>query len=258
MSNIFENPRFHSLANQGLSMPEQGSQEWLDGRKGRITGSKPSSLFFDFKQESDWDEILEKWFGDTTEQFDQVSKERMKWGSDHENSAVAVIIDHYPTAHFFECPQIEIDDVYAVSPDGALVILNEDGTHQEHYNVEIKCPGRYGKGGIQTPEQMKTYLEKKWSFPAGYYMTQVHQEMAGQKADKTLFVAWTPLLTRTWHIPFDQSYWDLCLEVFENFRKKNVPFEVMYAKVKKLERRSRGLACSCRDTLVEIHHESSI
>ena len=258
MSNISQNPRFHSLADQGLSMPEQGTQAWLDGRKGKITGSKPSSLFFDFKQESDWDTILEKWSGDTVEDFDQMSKDRMAWGSKHEDTAAAVILDHFPNAQFYECPQININDVYAVSPDGALVLMNEDNTPKEHFNVEIKCPGRYGAGGQQTPEQMKKYLEKKWDVPAYYYMTQVHQEMVGQKADQTLFVAWTPLLTRTWRIPFDKSYWDLCLEVFENFRNKNVPFDVMYSKVQKLMRRSRGLAYSCKDSLTEIHHEISI
>lgn len=258
MSNISENPRFHTLADQGLSMPEQGTQEWLDGRKGKITGSKPSSLFFDFKQPSDWDMILDKWFGDYVEEFDQLSKDRMAWGSTHEDTAAAVVLDHFPTAHFFECPQININDVYAVSPDGALIVLNEDGTHKEHYNVEIKCPGRYGVGGVQTPEQMQMYLQKKWPVPAYYYMTQIHQEMVGQSAGQTLFVAWTPILTRMWTIQFDQSYWDLCVEVFENFRKKNVPFEVMYSKVQKLVRRSRGLAYACKDTLVEIHHESSI
>jgi len=253
MSNIFENSRFHSLADQGLSMPEQGTQEWLDGRKGRITGSKPSSLFFDFKQESDWDEILEKWFGDKKEDFDDTSIKRMAWGSKHEDTAAAVILEYFPAGHFFECPQINMNDVYAVSPDGALVLLNEDGSHRKHFNVEIKCPGRFSKTGQeQTDEQMKDYVQKRWDVPASYYMTQIHQEMAGQNAAETLFVVWTPLLTRMWTIPFDQDYWDLCLEVFENFRLKNVPFNVMYAKVEKLKRRSRGIAYSCKDTLVEI------
>lgn len=258
MSNIFERPNFHSLASQGLSMPEQGTQEWLDGRKGRITGSKPSSLFFDFKQPSDWDAILDKWFGDSVEDFDQLARDRMQWGSTHEDTAVGVIMDHFPTAHFYECAQININDVYAVSPDGAMIVFNEDGTEQEHFNVEIKCPGRYGKGGVQTPQQMAEYLEKKWQAPAYYYMTQVHQEMAGQNAAQTLFVAWTPTRTRMWRIPFDKPYWELCLEVFENFRKKDVPFDVMYSKVKKLARRSRGVAYACQDSMVEIHHDSAI
>jgi len=253
MSHIFENPRFHSLADQGLSMPVQGTQEWLDGRKGRITGSKPSSLFFDLKQESDWDDILERWFGDKREDFDDTSIKRMAWGSKHEDTAAAVILDYFPTGHFFECPQINMTDVYAVSPDGALLLLNEDGSHRKHFNVEIKCPGRFSKSGQeQTDEQMKEYVQKRWGAPASYYMTQIHQEMAAQNAAETLFVVWTPLLTRMWTIPFDQGYWNLCLEVFENFRLKNVPFDVMYAKVDKLKRISRGVAYGCKETMVEI------
>ena len=253
MSNIYENPRFHSISEQGLSMPEQGSQEWLDGRKGRITGSKPGDLFFNFKQESDWNEILEKWFTDKDENFDKLARDRMAWGTKHEDTAAGVVLDYFPNGHFFECAQINIDDVYAVSPDGALILLNEDGSHADHFNVEIKCPGRFGKDGKeQTPEQMCEMLRKKWDVPAFYYMTQIHQEMAGQNAKKTLFVTWTPAETRMWVVHFDQDYWNLCLEVFENFRLKNVPFDVMYAKVDKLKRRSRGIAYGCKDTMIQI------
>ena len=93
--------RIYSLSDQGLSMPEQGTQEWLDGRKGRITGSKPGNLFFNFKQESDWDEILEKWFGDAVENFDAVARKRMAWGSKHEDTAVQVIVDNIPTMYHY-------------------------------------------------------------------------------------------------------------------------------------------------------------
>ena len=69
----------YSLSDQGLSMPEQGTEEWLKGREGRITGSKGGDLFFNFKQESDWDTILTKWFGCEREDFDAVSRRRMDW-----------------------------------------------------------------------------------------------------------------------------------------------------------------------------------
>lgn len=38
---MWANRNFHTLKDQHLAeAPEQGSQEWLEGRKGRITGSK--------------------------------------------------------------------------------------------------------------------------------------------------------------------------------------------------------------------------
>lgn len=243
----------YSLSDQGLmDAPEQGSEAWLAGRVGRITGSKPGDLYFNFKQESDWDDILEKWFSDTREEFDAVSKKRMAWGSKHEDTAVNVIVDHIPNSHFFECPQIPIDDVYAASPDGAVVVLNKAVDKQTalsasfaledvawHANVEIKCPG----GGIgKTYEEMADVVRKKWKRAAPYYMMQIHQEMAAQKTKETLFVTWTPLLTRMWRIPFDASFWNLCLEVFENFRLKNVPFDVMFSKVQTLKRRCFGVS----------------
>lgn len=248
----------YSLSDQNLCMPEQGSDEWLRGREGKITGSKGGDLFFNFKQESDWDTVLDKWFGSEREVFDAVARSRMDWGSNHEICAARKIVENIPGAHFFECPQIEINDVYAVSPDGALVVLREGASEPYglgdvawHANVEIKCPG----GGIgKTFPEMREYVQKKWKRPASYYMTQVHQEMCGQNVNETLFVVWTPLFTRMWRIPFDAAYWDYCLEVYENFRKKDIPFEVMLSKVDLLKRRSWGV--SNVPIWKEIHHEA--
>ncbi len=244
----------YSLQDQGLgAAPEQGSEAWLAGRVGRITGSKPGDLYFNFKQESDWDEILEKWFGDKREEFDAVAKKRMAWGSKHEDTAVNVIVDNIPNCHFFDCPMIPINDVYAASPDGAVVVLNKQYSKEEvltkgiltkddvawHANVEIKCPG----GGIgKTWSEMAAVVKKKWKTAAPYYMIQIHAEMAEQKTKWTLFVVWTPLLTRMWKIPFNESFWNLCLEVLENFRHKNIPFEVMKSKVEALKKRCFGVS----------------
>jgi hypothetical protein len=234
----------YSLKEQGIgAQPEQGSPEWLAGRIGRITGSKPSDLYFNFKCESDWDKILENWFGNKVEKFDEVSKARMAWGSKHEDTAVNVIVDSIPRSHFFECPMIPIDDVYAASPDGAIVVQNEDESTSWWANVEIKCPG----GGVgKTPEEMAAIVRKKWKTPAPYYMIQIHQEMVAQTTNETLFVVWTPLLTRMWRIPFNESFWNLCLDVLENFQVKNkderIPYEVMQSKVQNLKSRCFGVS----------------
>ena len=236
---MWANRNFHTLKDQGLAeAPEQGSQEWLEGRKGRITGSKSGDLFFNFKKEEDWDVILDKWFGDTVEDFNDVAKSRMAWGSKHEDTAVTVILDSIPGSHFFECPQINIDEVYAVSPDGAIIVLNDDKTPLWWNNCEIKAPG----GGVgKTPEEMKAMLLKKWKLPASYYSVQILQEMVGQNASETLFVAWTPLLTRMWRIKFDQDFWNVALDVLESFRLKSVPFEVMQSKINKMKRMCWGI-----------------
>lgn len=236
--------RIWTLQDQGLTAPEQGTQAWLDQREGRITGSKPSNLFFQFKTESDWDEILSLWSGETHEEFDETSKKRMAWGSTQEDTAVHAIVDNIPHSVFFDCPLMPIDDVYAASPDGAIIVTEEDGkTPAWHANVEIKCPGRFSRDGKEnSPEEMRKMVLKKWKSPAFYYMVQIHMEMVAQRAKETLFVVWTPLLTRMWRIPFDAGYWQLCLDTLESFRQKSVPFEVMRSKVDKLRRRSMGVA----------------
>ena len=64
---------------------------------------------------------------------------------------------------------------------------------------------------------------------------QIHLEMAAQNVQETLFVCTVPTLSRFWLIKFDQEYWNLCIEVLENFRLKNVGFEVMLSKINKLK-----------------------
>ena len=100
---MWANRNFHTLKDQGLANAhEQGSQAWLDGRKGRITGSKPSTLFFNFKEEKDWDTILEQWFGDKKEDFDEIALARMAHGTHFEDISVKVILDSIPGSEFFE------------------------------------------------------------------------------------------------------------------------------------------------------------
>ena len=77
---------------------------------------------------------------------------------------------------------------------------------------------------------MRDMILKKWKTAAPYYMIQIHMEMAAQGVSETLFVVWTPLLTRMWKIPFNRSFWNLCLEVLENFRQK---LKNMQSKLKK-------------------------
>ena len=52
-------------------------------------------------------------------------------GSKHEDTAVNMIVDHILNAHFFECPMIPINDIYAASPDGAVVVLHESRTKEQ-------------------------------------------------------------------------------------------------------------------------------
>jgi hypothetical protein len=232
--------RIWTLQDQHLTSPEQGSDAWLEQRKGRITGSKPSNLFFQFKSPEDWDAILQLWSGDLREEFDETSKKRMAWGSNQEVTAIQAIVDHVPNSVVFDCPMMPINDVYAASPDGALIVFEDDQlTPKWHANIEIKCPGKFTSTGQEnSPEDMKKMVQKKWKIPAFYYMIQIHMEMVAQHTSETLFVVWTPLLTRMWRIPFDRNYWNLCLETLESFRHKSVSYEVMRAKIDKLRRRS--------------------
>ena len=68
--------------------------------------------------------ILQKWLGNEKEDFDDVAFARMAWGV-NEDTAVKVIVDNIPGSHFFECPQIEINDVYAASSDGSIAVLKD-------------------------------------------------------------------------------------------------------------------------------------
>lgn len=226
-----------SLAQLGSKSPEQGTPEWLDLRKGRITGSKPASLMFDLcpsKQhtptEDDWICLWEEWFaGRAKKPFTEEAVARMNYGSVTEDIAAEAVVKAMPGSIFIERPLIPINSLFAASPDGLLLQfkLDENGDFVrplqliKKWNLEIKCPLYECKD--DKVECIKKMKKKKT--PQYYYAAQIHFEMLAQGVKDTIFFNYTPHRSHLWKMTWDDEIWKKTLAVLLAFKEKACSFE---------------------------------
>ncbi len=201
-----------SLKQLGSKSPEQGTQEWLDQRKGLITGSKPAGLTFDllpnktrnfYPTENDWQNCLEEWFGDKKKHFPPEALKRMDYGSKTEYTAAAALLSAIPNSVFYERPLIKINDLYSASPDGFLIEYNKFNQPLNYYNVEIKC---VLYECINDKELCIKKMKQKKAFPY-YYAGQILMEMLAQNSLETLFICYTPYRSHIWKCKFNNELW---------------------------------------------------
>jgi len=192
----------------------QRTSAWFRFRKGRMTGSKFSNLFFT-NTEEELDILRDRIFHDgPKEKFDAASLVRMNWGSQHEDHAAAEMIQAFPNMIGFESSIVAHPTVswIAASPDGTLALLDTDTGTYTHINCEIKCPAPKDGKILQKP------------YPHYYYMPQIHMEMICTGTRTTIFVIWTPKTTRMWAVQFDQGFHDAMVELTVAFKEKSCTF----------------------------------
>ena len=226
-----------SLAQLGSRSPEQGTDEWLDQRKGRITGSKPAGLIFDLLSgrdstptEGDWTRIWEEWFaGRKAPPFSEDAIARMQYGSVTEDVAAMALVKAIPGAIFFERPLIEINKILAASPDGYIVqfAVNDDGSFKKplqplkYYNLEIKCPL------FELRDNARECIEKmkKKKLMQYYYVGQIHFEMMANNVRETLFINYTKHRSHIWKVKWDEEIWRHTLAVVTAFKDRACSFQ---------------------------------
>jgi len=216
-------PKWFSIQKVAKTRTHQASQplvqrtpEWFRFRKGRMTGSKFSNLFFT-DTEKELDVLRDRIFHDgPKEKFDEASLARMNWGSQHEDHAAAEMIQAFPNLIGFESSIVAHPTVewIAASPDGTLALLDADAGTFTHLNCEIKCPA--------PKEDTGKVLQK--AHPHYYYMPQIHMEMVCTGTRTTIFVIWTPETTRMWAVEFDQGFHDAMVELTVAFKDKSCTF----------------------------------
>jgi len=221
----------------------QGSEEWFEKRKHKMTGSKPSSIFFECKDEAGYHNMWSIIFGDKKPpEFDEKQQKAVNWGSDMEDVAAERFYKTLPGTIVYETSIIDHPsfDWIAASPDGYIVRVETDESGQavrplqviERTNFEIKCPGshlRDANGEVMPYEMAKALMKKK--NPPFYYLTQLHFEMVALGTPVTYFYMWTPWFSRVWKIHFDHAYWEESMSVLDAFRRKELPWEVLGAKI---------------------------
>lgn len=159
---------------------EQGSQEWLELRKGKVTASGVADVLAKTKtgvSASRGNYLIELAIQRVTGVIEEsYTNAAMQWGKDHEATARALyeaqtgifvdqiaFVDH-PTIEWFGC-----------SPDG---LVGTDGL------VEIKCPNS------------KTHWEYfKKNSPPNNYIIQMQAQMACTNAQWCDFVSYDPRFT---------------------------------------------------------------
>ena len=234
---------FVTLKQQLTSMgPEQGTDEWFEKRKHKMTGSKPSSIMFDCTDEAGYNKLHAQIFGDLPrDEVNESQRAAMDWGTNNEDTACLKFIDLMPGTIVYETSIIDHPTIpwMAASPDGYIVRLAHDnGTIKTPHEVveraafEIKCPGsRYRDAdGVPMPDAMMKDLMKKKS-PPYYYLAQVHFEMVMLGTPVTYFYMWTPWYSKVWKINFDKVYWEETVSTLKAFKEKNIPFPFMKAKI---------------------------
>lgn len=236
---------FITLSQQGGNAgPEQGTPEWFNNRKNKMTGSKPSSIMFDCVDQESYDRLWGQYFGgEPAPEFDETQQAAVDWGSNMEDVACLEFIRQMPGTFVFETSLIDhpIYKWMAASPDGYIVRFKTDDNKQlikplqvlERAAFEIKCPGsryRDSEGNVQ-PDVMMKSLEKKAN-PPYYYMAQVHFEMVMLGVSTTYFYMWTPWYSKMWKIDFDHDYWVQTVGVLKAFYEKEIPFKCLFSKIK--------------------------
>lgn len=230
-----------SLQNENAG-PEQGTEEWFELRKGRMTGSKPSTIMFECTDEESYNRLWAQYFGGVkAPDFNESQQALVDWGKEKEDVACAEFIKQMEDTIVFETSLIPhpVYDWMAASPDGYIVRLErENGEFVKPHKVieraafEIKCPGsrfRDHEGNVIPSAMMKDLMKK--NNPPYYYLTQCHFEMVMLKTDVTYFYMWTPWYSKVWKIHFDKDYWVQTVQVLKAFTEKKIPFKVLQAKI---------------------------
>jgi len=202
--------RFFSLADQGIDEPEQLSPEWFERRRGKLSGSKLSQFLFIKTQEERvkfYEEVFE---GRKKDPFTPEQQKWVKWGRDHEDFALRVLIDNVPNLFAMEAPMVQHSSVQwlASSPDGFYHLTDDLGNSYEQGCIEIKCPGKSRRCNTKT-----TY----------YYVPQMYLEMACSGNDKVIFCSWGPKKCRAWKLEFDNELWDLLCQMMVDLKHTKTP-----------------------------------
>lgn len=205
------------------SVVEQRTKEWFHMRRKRLTGSATSSLLF-FKSEEERQLEYSRIFEDgPPKEFDDLAKERMQWGVDHEMCGVYTLLHHFPNYEVHEAglKTSESVDFLGASPDGVVV----NTVTGEHYALEIKCPSKKKNSRCTVPYKDIPY----------YYVFQLYMEMFCLGMRQCVFVSWGEKQTKIWRVGFEDEVWRLMLIFFTQFKDNTLQWEDFQEEQRKMK-----------------------
>lgn len=178
-------------------MINQGSPEWFEQRKDRITGSRVGSILGlnPWKTKDDvMREMVREHFGVYKEFNGNVATE---WGSRNEKNAIFRLeLDN--NIDFIETG-------LHVHHDHNWIAASPDGLVGDTAVVEIKCP--YGLRNSKDPSKFKRPEQQM------HYYAQMQLEMACTGRRECYFYQWSPYANKLYMVDFDEDWFDLNLIV---------------------------------------------
>ncbi|MBR02765.1 MAG: hypothetical protein CL394_05500 [Acidiferrobacteraceae bacterium] len=165
----------------------QGSDEWLEARKGLLNASTAAAAAGMRGAYSSRAECWRQYMGQKMK-----VNSHMVFGSEHEEDArhdgeIAISALSFPTGLFIHREH----DWLGASPDGEFLQL---GLH------EIKCRN-----------------SEPYSAISPQHMAQIQVQLACADYDQCIFQSWTPIRQRIWLVPRSAGYWKWLLPLLEEF-----------------------------------------
>lgn len=163
---------------------KQGTPEWHNQRKGKITGTRMSKTAgeHDFTQGDQWEDLGREMYradnGMSQDPFSDFAIWAMKHGTDNEKNAQQTLKNLGHTIRNVSFVTHKKHDWLGVSPDGMLL----KGRGDSMCGLEIKCPMR-GKDG-----KIKPVLDVKNERRSYYHQMQLGMEC--MDVDEMLFFQW--------------------------------------------------------------------
>lgn len=170
---------------------KQGSPEWFDSRKGRITGS----MFAACLGLSPYVSRQKAWRIITGREVVGTNP-AMQWGSDHEPVA--------KNQYEIETGFLIKDCGFIKHPEYDFIGCSPDGFVEEFGVVEFKCP------------------QKMYDGVPGHYLPQVLGEIHITKRDWCDFVVWTPEEMKIITVERDQKQWEQWEKELVEFYEKYI------------------------------------
>jgi putative phage-type endonuclease len=185
-----------------ISQIAQGSQEWLNARKSRITASNFGAAIGLNKYKSARG-LLKDLLWNTFK-----GNAATRWGSEHEDVARDAYVAQMQAeidAGVSEYTSIRVEETglhvnparpwLGSSPDGVVHVTRGDGSSHK-FLLEIKCPFRKQFYDPPVPT---------------YYNCQIQGVMANMGLPYCDFVVWTPSGMQITRVDFDAKFWDTTL-----------------------------------------------
>ena len=201
-------PRFVPLK----GAPEQLSDAWFAQRRGRLTGSKYSNLYFIGSEEEYHEYYGIVWENKPRPPFSEEAKAYMAYGRKHEDIALVDFLNKAPPRvgdiYVAESPfYAHTTSFLGASPDGTYAIYDGEKLVEEGI-IEIKCPGK----------TKRPYTKFKY-----YYVAQTYAEMSCSGLRNAITISWGPKNMRAWRWRWDQKVWNVVCNMIEGFRN-HVPY----------------------------------